>query len=81
MIFLKKNKPVTPGLRGLVSVKSSLLHKGKPFSGLIRVSPFNINGSKKTRKDIKTETSDLIFQKLLLNMSETTNLFSMYLSK
>ncbi len=35
MIFLKKNKPVTPGLRGLVSVKSSLLHKGKPFSGLV----------------------------------------------
>ena len=54
---------------------------GKPFSGLIRISPFNINGSLKTRKDLKIGASTIILQQLLLNMSETTTLFSRYLSR
>lgn len=34
MIILKKYKPTSPGLRGVVSVKNTLLHKGKPYKNL-----------------------------------------------
>lgn len=36
MIIVKKYKPITPGLRGLVSLKCPLLYKGKPYSKLVR---------------------------------------------
>lgn len=35
MIIVKKYKPITPGLRGLVSLKNTVLHKGKPYSKLV----------------------------------------------
>lgn len=34
MIILKKYKPTSPGLRGLISVKNTKLHKGSPFKKL-----------------------------------------------
>jgi large subunit ribosomal protein L2 len=37
MIILKKYKPTTPGIRGLISIRNSDLYKGRPYKKLIEI--------------------------------------------